>query len=470
MMGRAPLKSSVSLLWREPEINAINGKARSIPALNPINKYGRVFTMSWLGFLLAFWSWYAFPPLLTITIKKDLNLTQNDVANSNIVSLVATLLVRLLAGTACDRFGPRLTFVGCLLAGALPTALAGAVSSAPGLLALRFFVGILGGAFIPCQVWTTAFFDKNIIGTGNAFTAGLGNAGGGITYFAMPAIFDSLMSRQHDSAHVAWRVAFIVPFILITASALLILFACPDLPTGKWSERGHAVKGNLVKTHMHAAERTKGGVIEPRAEPLGRTRDEKPAQGAAPAVPMPEHTDGEKQTDEPTTEDLVAAEVIEKPTVRGAMRVIGSPHTLAMGVVYLCSFGAELSINSILGAYYLTNFPRLGQTGTGNWAAMFGLLNAVSRPAGGVLSDALYRSTHTLWSKKMLIHILALITGAFQLAIGLTNSHAQSTMFGLVAGMALFLEALNGATFSLVPHVKPNSNGDLPDIMAFPTR
>lgn len=30
------------------------------------------------------------PPLLTVTIKKDLHLTQTDIANSNIVALVAT--------------------------------------------------------------------------------------------------------------------------------------------------------------------------------------------------------------------------------------------------------------------------------------------------------------------------------------------------------------------------------------------
>jgi len=49
---------NVALLWQAPEINPVNGKARSIPVLNPINKYGRVFTFSWFGFLVAFMSWY----------------------------------------------------------------------------------------------------------------------------------------------------------------------------------------------------------------------------------------------------------------------------------------------------------------------------------------------------------------------------------------------------------------------------
>jgi len=158
-------------------------KAKSIPALNPFNIYGRVFLLSWWGFFVAFWSWYAFPPLMTETIKNDLHLTQVDIANTNIVSLVATLLVRLTAGTACDKFGPRWTFATILMMGAIPTALAGTVTTVQGLFVLRFFIGILGGSFIPCQVWTTGYFDKSVVGTATSLTAGLGNAGSGVTYF-----------------------------------------------------------------------------------------------------------------------------------------------------------------------------------------------------------------------------------------------------------------------------------------------
>ena len=74
----------------------------------------------------------------------------------------------------CDAIGPRYTFAAILLAGSLPTALAGAVYNVNGLLALRFFIGILGAAFVPCQVWSTGFFDKNVVGTANALAGGWG--------------------------------------------------------------------------------------------------------------------------------------------------------------------------------------------------------------------------------------------------------------------------------------------------------
>ena len=55
---------------------------------------------------------------------------------------------------------------GLLVLGAIPSGLAGTVTSVKGLYIIRFFIGILGGTFVPCQAWNTVFFDKNVVGTG----------------------------------------------------------------------------------------------------------------------------------------------------------------------------------------------------------------------------------------------------------------------------------------------------------------
>ena len=411
--------------------------------------------------------------------------------------------MRLLAGPACDRFGPRLTFAACLLAGAIPTALAGTVTTVSGLLVLRFFIGILGGTFIPCQVWSTAFFDKNVVGTSNALTAGWGNAGGGITYFVMPAIFDSLVARQHLTAHVAWRVAFIVPFILITTTAIVMLLFCPDAPTGRWSDRDIAITRNLSSTEgglrrdtdvVHISKvvgRPKEADLT--AFPLAQVeggREASPRRLEEAKASLEEaRAQAQLQLEERERRNAAVGEVVQAPSLKKTGQVIFSMQTLALNATYFCSFGAELSLNSVLGAYYLKNFPSLGQTGSGEWAAMFGLLNIVFRPAGGMVSDAiflhrarrlfwdrpnlvrsptggrvsdsifLHRARNSLWGKKMWIHFLAFVTGAFMMAIGFTDSHSRATLFGLFAGTAFFLEAGNGATFSLVPHVHPSANG-----------
>ncbi|KAF2204291.1 high affinity nitrate transporter NrtB [Delitschia confertaspora ATCC 74209] len=450
----------VQQLWTAPEINPYNKKAKSIPIFNPVNKYGRVFFFSYLGFFIAFWSWYAFPPLLTLTIKKDLHLSQKEVANSNIISLTATLIVRFLSGPLCDKFGPRLVFVGCLLLGAIPTALAGTIHNAAGLYSIRFFVGILGSTFVPCQVWTTGFFDRNVVGTANALVGGWGNSGGGITYFVMPAIFDSLVHRSGLTPHVAWRVSFIVPFILITATAISMLLLTQDTPTGRWADRGLAVS---APGHSATIVSTVGGITEkPSTHGSSTSIDEKKTDTKVPTA----DADIETATGEVQIVDEYQHETIQSPTFKEALPVIFSLQTLVLASAYVCSFGGELAINSILGAYYLKNFPKLGQTTSGRWAAMFGLLNIVTRPAGGFVGDLIYKYTGgSLWGKKMWIHFVGVMSGIFLIIIGQLDPKNLDEMIGLIAVMAIFLEAGNGANFALVPHVHPHANGILSGIV-----
>ncbi|KAI7164371.1 nitrite transporter [Hortaea werneckii] len=453
----------VSTLWRSPEYNPINRKARSVPLLNPISVYGRVFFFSWFGFMIAFWSWYAFPPLLEDVIKEDMGLESEQIANSNIIALTATLLVRLVAGPACDRFGPRYTFAGCLLIGAIPTFLAGTAFKASELYALRFFIGILGGSFVPCQVWTTGFFDKNIVGTANSLTAGLGNAGGGITYFVMPAIYNSLVS-DGLKPHKAWRVAFVVPGVIIVFVAVFLVLLCPDTPTGKWADRAQAAENNL-RQHEVAGEvvEVPGGVTEETKRSTPGT--ETPPSGISDEEKKLDNTRGtfdnqEAQMGEQQMLDTTRGEVVQKPSAKEMAKVLMSPQTFVTGACYFCSFGAELAINSILGSYYLARFPALGLQGSGNWAAMFGLMNIVCRPLGGLASDFAYKRTGSVWSKKILLHVYSIIQGAILIAIGVSDPHDLYTLVLLVGILlSFFLEGANGLNYALVPHVHPYANG-----------
>jgi len=417
---------------------------------------------------------YAFPPLLHDVIKADLHLTTDQVNNSNIIALVATLLVRLVAGPACDRFGPRYTFAGCLLIGAIPTFLSGTAYNVHQLYALRFFIGILGGSFVPCQVWTTGFFDKNIVGTANSIAAGFGNAGGGITYFAMPAIYNSFVTKQGLTPHVAWRVSFIVPGILIVAVATLLILLCPDTPTGKWSERMQAtekhaaVEQSIVDVPGQVTEDSKTAALTSNGAytPNTRTRtnsitDDEKKSDRTTSDNKP-NSDPEAQIGEQRElDDGTRNEVIQKPTLKDILAVSFSPQTIVTGAAYFCTFGAELAVNSILGSYYTQRFPTLDAQQTGNWAAMFGLMNVVWRPLGGVVGDIAYHYTHgSVWAKKALLHTYGIGTGAMLLVVGLVNPGDIGSMVALVAvGLAFFLAGANGLTFSLVPHVHPSANG-----------
>ena len=359
-------------------------------------------------------------------------------------------------------FGPRKVFAGCLLIGAIPTFLAGAVFNVPQLYAVRFFVGILGGSFVPCQVWTTGFYDKNIVGTANALTGGIGNGGGGVTYFVMPAIFDSLVHNQGLSRHTAWRVSFVIPGILIVAVALGLLLLCDDTPTGKWSERAQAAENNLrahgasgaivdIPGTVHADIKRSGS----ESDDQGIVREEKKLDSTRGTF-----ADNEAQMGEEQMLDTARGEIVQKPSAMEILKVIGSPQTLVLGLCYFCTFGAELAINSVLGKYYTSKFPNLTLQQVGNWAAMFGLMNMAFRPLGGVVADVAYKYTNSLWAKKMLLHFYCLATGAILVAYGVTKPTGLYATV-LVIGIALifFIAGANGLNFALVPHVHPYANG-----------
>ncbi len=375
-----------------------------------------------------------------------------------------SLLVRLVAGPACDQYGPRFVFAACLLAGAIPTALAGVATTRQGLMIIRFFIGILGASFVPCQVWTTAFFDKNVVGSANALTAGLGNAGGGITYFLMPAIFDSMVKDWHLSDRVAWRVTFIVPFICITATAFAIVFLCPDTPNGRWSDRrnlaSHGTSGAMVD---NTGDLTDHQITSPRYDTHSHPGSPEDAEfGKRDAT----HGHEARLAQERKLE-IALGEIVVNPSFGEAMGVVFSWQTLMHCASYFCSFGTELAINSILGAYYFQKFPTLGQTGSGRWAAMFGLVNIIFRPLGGIVADIIYKRAN-VWGKKAWIHFLGIVTGVLLIVIGVVDSHDKGVVFGLIVCMAFFLDAGNGANYALIPHVHPHANGTIPLVPSHP--
>jgi NNP family nitrate/nitrite transporter-like MFS transporter len=365
------------------------------------------------------------------------------------------------------------------LIGAIPTFLSGTAYNVHQLYALRFFIGILGGSFVPCQVWTTGFFDKNIVGTANSIAAGFGNAGGGITYFAMPAIYNSFVTQQGLTPHVAWRVSFVVPGILIVSVATLLILLCPDTPTGKWSERMQAapekhaavesttivdIPGHVSEKDTKTADLSSNGTYSPNTQTRSNSTtnsDEKKSDIKPHTSSDPEAQFGEQRDLDETTPTNTRAEIIQPPTLAQILAISSSPQTLVTGAAYFCTFGAELAVNSILGSYYTQRFPSLDAQQTGNWAAMFGLMNVVWRPLGGVVGDVAYHYTHgSVWAKKILLHAYGVGTGVMLLVIGLVDPGEIGSMVALVAvGLAFFLAGANGLTFSLVPHVHPSANG-----------
>lgn len=450
--------SGISSAWyaslRYPVINPTNRKCSTVPILSLNNQYSRNFHLSWLGFFVAFLSWFAFSPLIPDVIKTDLKLTSEQVGNSNIVSLCSTLIVRVISGPLVDRYGPRKVMTSLLIIGAIPSGLAGTISTANGLYIVRFFIGILGATFVSCQAWNTAFFDKNVVGRANALGGGWGNAGGGFTFIIMIALFNQLLA-DGMSPHVAWRVAFaIVPVpILLSVAAATLMFGT-DHPAGKWCDRYEA-----VATALSASDNQTGSINGKHAKTKSgydtETGDEKDIQVTVTAINLVSELDT----------------AVNKPlSLNVAYEIILNPLTWLPSLAYMTTFGYELAIDANLATvlYTLLKSPTFGQTKAGYIAGIYGLLNVFARLLGGYFGDLIYVK-FGVPGKKYLTIACGVVQGLLSVGLGLyIDNHPHPTLTVIIVIfviLAIFNEVANGANFSLVPHCNPNSNGFMTGIV-----
>jgi len=204
----------------------------------------RAFHMSWLAFFVCFFAWFACAPLMPV-IAGEFHLTKDQIANINIAAVAITILVRLIVGPLCDKYGPRKTYTALLVLGSIPVFGVASANSYESFLFFRLLIGAIGASFVITQYHTSIMFAPNVVGTANAATAGWGNAGGGATQVLMPLMLGALVMFGVEQA-MGWRIALIVPGVLMLIVGLMYWKFTQDCPQGN-------LKGG-VAILMHAAK------------------------------------------------------------------------------------------------------------------------------------------------------------------------------------------------------------------------
>ena len=147
-------------------------------------------------------------------IAGEFHLTKDQIANINIAAVAITILVRLIVGPLCDKYGPRKTYTALLIIGSLPVFGVASANSYESFLFFRLLIGAIGASFVITQYHTSIMFASNVVGTANAATAGWGNAGGGATQALMPLLLAALVMFGVEQT-LGWRIALIVPGVMM---------------------------------------------------------------------------------------------------------------------------------------------------------------------------------------------------------------------------------------------------------------
>lgn len=194
----------------------------------------RAFHLTWLAFFVCFFAWFAVAPLMPV-IKTEFGLSKDQIANINIAAVAITIVMRLLIGPLCDKFGPRKTYTGLLVLGAIPVIGIAFVHSYEGFLFFRLLIGAIGASFVITQYHTSVMFAPNVVGTANAAAAGWGNAGGGVTQSVMPLVLLAVLSLGVNEAF-GWRASMLLPGSMMLIVAFLYYRYTQDCPEGNYSD------------------------------------------------------------------------------------------------------------------------------------------------------------------------------------------------------------------------------------------
>ena len=210
------------------------GKANSIKLFSFDTPQMRAFHLTWVAFFVCFFAWFACAPLMPV-IKGQFHLSVSQIADINIAAVAITIIVRLIVGPLCDRFGPRKTYTGLLALGAIPVLGVAAAQSYESFLLFRLGIGAVGASFVITQYHTSVMFGPKVVGTANAASAGWGNSGGGVAQATMPLLMGAVIMAG-VSETMGWRVALIVPGVMMLIMAVVYYKFTQDCPEGNFSE------------------------------------------------------------------------------------------------------------------------------------------------------------------------------------------------------------------------------------------
>src|SRR5450830_1739502 len=225
-------------------LSKAENKAEKIQLFSISSPPMRAFHLTWMAFFVCFFAWFACAPLMPV-IKQQLGLSVAQIANINIAAVAVTILVRLIIGPLCDRFGPRKTYTGLLLLGSLPVLGVGLSHSYESFLWFRLCIGAVGASFVITQYHTSVMFAPKVVGTANAAAAGWGNAGGGAAQAVMPLLMTATLMLG-VSASMRWRLALMVPGVMMLLMAVCYYRFTQDCPQGNYADlrrEGVAISG-----------------------------------------------------------------------------------------------------------------------------------------------------------------------------------------------------------------------------------
>ncbi len=430
----------------------------------------RILHLTWFAFFLSFVVWFNFPPFAT-TIVQEFGLTPAQAGTIGLCNVALTVPARIIIGMLLDRYGPRVTYSCLLIYAAIPCLIFATATSFNQLVIGRLLMGIVGAGFVIGIRMTAEWFPPKEVGTAEGIYGGWGNFGSAFSAFTMvlfamalsflPGSFNFgepqpfvVLGMQFSSEVLNWRAAIAGSGIVAALYGVFYYFNVTDTPPGKVYRRPKSARGMEVTTvrdfwFLMIMNIPLTAILMVLAWRLTKVNFISIPVMYVVWLALLGLYAFQAYNCWAVNKELLAGQKRYPAEDRYRFKQVA-----LLELTYIVNFGSELAVVSILPAFFEGTFG-LDKATAGIIAASYAFMNLVSRPGGGIISDS-------VGSRKWTMTVLLAGMGIGYLLFSMVGGTWPLTLAVLlVMTCSFFVQAAEGATFALVPLVKPRITGQV---------
>ncbi|PSB08776.1 MFS transporter [Pleurocapsa sp. CCALA 161] len=410
----------------------------------------RILHLTWFAFFLSFVVWFNFAPFST-AVQTEFGLEPVQIRTLAICNVALTVPARIIIGMILDRFGPRITYSCLLVYAAIPSIAFALSQNFTQLVISRLALSIVGCGFVIGIRMVAEWFSSEEIGLAEGIYGGWGNFGSAASAFTLPTI--ATLTGVFTASQLNWRLAIALTGIVTAIYGIFYFFNVQDTPPGKVYQRPQSSAGLEVTSKkdfwvllvMNIPLVGILGVIAWRLQKVG-------LYGA--------------ETMYLIWAGLVALYLfqafniyqVNRQLITGAKRYPAADRyqfsqVALLELAYVACFGSELAVVSMLPTFFETTFG-LTAALAGGIAGTYAFMNLVARPGGGFISDK-------IGSRKWTLAVTLAGTGIGYLIFSSLGKIALPLIVIMTMFASFFVMATEGATYAIVPLVKPRVTGQI---------
>lgn len=424
----------------------------------------RILHLTWFAFFLSFVVWFSFAPFAT-TIQRELHLTAPQLKALAICNLALTIPARIVIGMVLDRYGPRLTFSALLGFAIVPCLLTAIAHDFNQLVWSSLINSILGAGFVVGVRMVAEWFPSREIGFAQGIYGGWGNFGAAAAEFCLPIL--AIGSAYVVGGTLNWRIAIVLVGLITAIYGALYYRYTQDTPPGEIYQRPQRHGGLEVTSQRSFWAMTLldlGLLLSLGLLTYPLTQNTihflNPVQvafiwlllGLLYAIQF-------YKAWQVNREIVGSLNPFDREFLRSSQhyplnqRYCVSQIAL-LDFTYFTNFGSQIAVLSVLPTWFEQTFG-LNAVVASLVAAAYPVLNLVSRPSGGLISD---RSGSRKWTMTG----LTIGIGIGYLLMGRLDAHSNLIVaIAITMLCAYFVQSGAGATFGIVPLIRRSVTGQI---------